>query len=357
MPGAWSPVAVAVDWIADNLYVVDTLGQKIDIFNIGGDYQAIVMSSNLTAPTDIALDPKVGLMFITDNNRILRAHMDGSLVKTLVTDALYKASGIALDLVAQRVYWSDILLDYIETVDYNGQNRFNIVRGPSNVPAPNRIAVFQRDVFWTDNTKQGVLMVDKFKGKETIKPIFSPSNSNKKEPVAIKAYHALSQPDSYNPCAKNNGQCEHLCILTSRTEEGGLGYKCACRIGYKLNKNQRQCSRLEEFLMYSQQKFIKGKVLDPVVSSFNDAIQPIVSRYKHLNHSTNNSNNNISRSARFVGLDFDSHEDMIYYSDVILDVIYKVCEKICSDMKKTLILQCTAHHQYTGSGCIHDHCR
>ena len=66
---------------------------------------------------------QVGLMFITDNNRILRAHMDGSLVKTLVTDALYKASGIALDLVAQRVYWSDILLDYIETVDYNGQNR------------------------------------------------------------------------------------------------------------------------------------------------------------------------------------------------------------------------------------------
>ena len=97
-----------------------------------------VLSSNLTAPTDIALDPKAGLMFITDNNRILRAHMDGSLVKSLVTDAVYKASGVALDLVARRVYWSDILLDYIETVDYNGQNRVNIVRGPANVPAPNR---------------------------------------------------------------------------------------------------------------------------------------------------------------------------------------------------------------------------
>ena len=97
-----------------------------------------VLSSNLTAPTDIALDPKAGLMFITDNNRILRAHMDGSLVKSLVTDAVYKASGVALDLVARRVYWSDILLDYIETVDYNVQNRVNIVRGPANVPAPNR---------------------------------------------------------------------------------------------------------------------------------------------------------------------------------------------------------------------------
>ena len=30
------------------------------------------------------------------------------------------------------------------------------------------------------------------------------------------------------------------------------------------------------------------------------------------------------RSARFVGLDFDAREEAIYYSDVILDVIYKV---------------------------------
>ena len=59
--------------------------------------------------------------------------------------------------------------------------------------------------------------------------------------------------------------------------------------------------------MYSQQKFIKGKVLNPVSSTFNDAIPPIV-----------------SRSARFVGLDFDSTQESIYYSDVILDVIYKV---------------------------------
>lgn len=32
----------------------------------------------------------------------------------------------------------------------------------------------------------------------------------------------------------------------------------------------------------------------------------------------------VSRSARFVGLDFDAHRNYIYYSDVILDVIYRV---------------------------------
>ena len=150
-------------------------------------------------------------MFITDNNRILRAHMDGSLVKTLVTDAVYKASGVAVDLVAKRIYWSDILLDYIETVDYNGQNRFNIVRGPANVPAPNRIAVFERGVFWTDNTKQGVLSVDKYKGKESISTIYRFSEAGQ-EPGAVKAVHQLSQPDSHNACEKNNGGCEHMCV-------------------------------------------------------------------------------------------------------------------------------------------------
>jgi low density lipoprotein-related protein 2 len=54
--------------------------------------------------------------------------------------------------------------------------------------------------------------------------------------MAVKVHHALAQPDSFNPCAKNNGHCEHMCILTARTDEEGLGYKCACKIGYKLNK-------------------------------------------------------------------------------------------------------------------------
>ena len=60
--------------------------------------------------------------------------------------------------------------------------------------------------------------------------------------------------------------------------DGQLGYKCACKTGYRLKTNRKGCQRINTFLMYSQQKFIKGKVLNPVVPSFNDAIQPIVSR-------------------------------------------------------------------------------
>lgn len=291
--GAWSPSAVAVDWIGNNLYIVDSLGQKVNIYDIDGLYWTIVVSSNLSSPVDIALDPLMGVMFITDNNRVVRANMDGTHLVPLVEDAVYKASGLSLDLTTRRVFWSDILLDYIETVDYNGQNRQQIIRGPTNVPAPSRIAVFERSVYWTDGSKQGVFVVDKFAGASTKKSIYSMATQTGKEPKAIKAVHPLVQPEGYNPCKQND--CEHLCIVTSTTPELGsepsLGYKCACDIGYRLKPNRKGCIRVTEFLMYSQQKFIKGKVLDPVSSTFNDAIPPIV-----------------SRSARFVGLDFDAYQ-------------------------------------------------
>lgn len=58
--------------------------------------------------------------------------------------------------------------------------------------------------------------------------------------------------------------------------------------------------------MYSQQRFIKGRVLDPVVQGFSDAMLPVV-----------------SRRARFVGLDFDAKSQQVYYSDVLQDVIYR----------------------------------
>ena len=67
VPGAWKPESIAVDWVSDNLYVIDSLGQKIDIFDIEADYHAIVMSSNLTAPTDIALDPRDAIQSVICN--------------------------------------------------------------------------------------------------------------------------------------------------------------------------------------------------------------------------------------------------------------------------------------------------
>lgn len=68
--GSWAPVALAVDWVGDKLYVADAVGQKIDVFELDGRWHAVVLGSNLTSPSDIALDPTLGLMFVADSSQV-----------------------------------------------------------------------------------------------------------------------------------------------------------------------------------------------------------------------------------------------------------------------------------------------
>lgn len=302
LSGTWSPVALAVDWVGDKLYVVDSVGQKIDVFELTGRWNAIVLGSNLTNPADIALDCLVGYMFVADGSQVLRANMDGTNARSIVSEAAYKASGVTVDVIAKRVYWCDSLLDYIETVNYEGQNRFLVIRGQS-VPSPSRLALFENRVYWTDGTKQAIMSVDKYDSSNSMHSIIRMRDV--RDPRALKTIHSLSQPSADNPCGNNNGGCQHLCIITNTIS--GLGYRCACNIGWMLTLDERNCDLVNVFLMYSQQRFIKGRVLDPVIEGFSDAILPVV-----------------SRRARFVGLDFDAKDQYIYYSDVLQDVIYRV---------------------------------
>lgn len=229
--------------------------------------------------------------------------MDGTHAKSIVSEAAYKASGITVDIIAKRVFWCDSLLDYIETVDYEGQHRFLVLRGQP-VPSPSRLALFENRIYWSDGTKQGIMSVDKFEGANSIQSIYKMKDI--RDPKAIKVVHGLKQLNANNPCGNNNGGCAQMCIVTA-IQGGGLGYRCACNIGWKLDFDLRNCNLVTEFLMYSQQRFIKGKVLNPVIEGFSDAILPVV-----------------SRRARFVGLDFDARDGHIYYSDVLQDVIYRV---------------------------------
>ena len=62
-------------------------------------------------------------MFVADQDRIVRANMDGTELTALVSEAIYQASGVTVDIITKRVYFCDSLLDYIETVDYQGEFR------------------------------------------------------------------------------------------------------------------------------------------------------------------------------------------------------------------------------------------
>lgn len=67
------------------------------------------------------------------------------------------------------------------------------VAGSTNVPAPNRLTVFERQVYWTDSTRQGVIRIDKFNGTDSLKIVYN-NTEGVKNPRAIRAVHLLMQP-------------------------------------------------------------------------------------------------------------------------------------------------------------------
>lgn len=262
----------------------------------------------------------------------------------------------------------------------------------------------QATLVLADNNKilstQATLLTDK--SLLTLEP------TDQKPSIATPANQAAEQviltvnssTSVINPCLDDNGHCQYLCVLTAppssattTTTTAALSatpatYRCACPVGKQLDKSLRLCVPVDEYLLYSQQNYIRGIILNnatltpsltynpttishiyssttttptsTTVSSSGSststlrqsnsantytslvyggknnqtlAILPITnSAYQAYNHGLPLAGQTFSdaivpiesRSARFVGLDFDTRNQYVYYSDVILDVIYRI---------------------------------
>lgn len=305
-----NPVGVAVDWVANKVYVVDLAAKRIDVMELSGQYRAIVISQNLTAPLAIAIDPLQGAMFISDSKRIERASLDGTLRHTILSERMYYVSSITTDLIARRIYYCDSRLDYIETAKYDGSDRQVVLSGSAFIPHPQGLATFENLVYWTDWTRMGVMAVSKFKGAESVQSIHLAKETDSSFPMGITVYHPLKQiQPATNPCGTNNGDCQHMCLIRQQPNNAGIGYRCVCNTGYELKADGRSCDQLTEFIIYSSQSAVRGVVKDGFQQeSFTNAIMPVVGSVRGTN---------------FVALDFDVRNNHIYFSDVVADVIYR----------------------------------
>ncbi|MBZ3890926.1 Low-density lipoprotein receptor-related protein 2 [Sciurus carolinensis] len=237
-----TPENLAVDWINNKLYVVETRVNRIDVTDLDGSHRVTLITENLGHPRGIALDPTVGYLFFSDwaslsgEPKVERAFMDGSNRKDLVKTKLGWPAGVTLDMIAKRVYWVDCRFDYIETVTYDGIQRKTVIHGGSLIPHPFGISLFEDHVFFTDWTKMAVMKANKF--TETNPQVYYQSSLR---PFGVTVYHALRQPSASNPCGGDNGGCEQVCVLSHRTDNDGLGYRCKCLFGFELDTDERRC--------------------------------------------------------------------------------------------------------------------
>ncbi|XP_038047205.1 low-density lipoprotein receptor-related protein 2-like isoform X2 [Patiria miniata] len=274
---------IAVDWIANKLYLVENAGNRIEVAELDGSHRSTVIGSNLGSPSGLALDPINGYMFFGDAEqpsfysnmvhtvyqKIERAFMDGSHRFVLTDQKVHTVSGIAVDIPARRIYWVDHTLDCLVTITYEGHQRYTILQGGLVLPNSQLLAIYDRYAFIADHTRDAVLRADRFDWTADA-TVSLPGSVG--EASGLTVYHSSLQPSAPNPCGTDNGGCQHLCVITRRSDNQGIGYQCKCDIGYKLNDDLATCSKVTSFLLVGDSETIRGIPLDSSVE--NDCMQP-----------------------------------------------------------------------------------
>ncbi|XP_022104410.1 low-density lipoprotein receptor-related protein 2-like isoform X2 [Acanthaster planci] len=282
---------LAVDWVSDKLYILENMGNRIEMANLDGSHRTTVIGSSLKSPSGLALDPVNGFMFFGDANlqqdtwhtyysnyvetqKIERAFMDGSHRFVLTDQKVYTVSGIAVDIPASRIYWVDHTLDCLVTITYDGHKRYTILEGGLVLPNSQMLAIYDRYAFIADHTRDAVLRADRFNWTSDI-TVSLPGSEEEANGVAV--YHSSLQPIAPNPCGTDNGGCQHLCVVTRQSDNQGIGYQCKCDIGYKLNEDSANCTRVTSFLLVHYDRLYRGLPLDS--SEDYDCMQPLVTSF------------------------------------------------------------------------------
>uniref|UniRef100_A0A672KQ36 Low-density lipoprotein receptor-related protein 2-like n=1 Tax=Sinocyclocheilus grahami TaxID=75366 RepID=A0A672KQ36_SINGR len=296
------PENLAVDWVNNKLYVVEASVNRIDMVDLDGSNRVTLIAEHLGNPRGLALDPTVGYLFFSDWDTLNgepgleRAYMDGTNRYGIIRTKLGWPAGITLDLEAKRVYWVDSRYDYIETTTYDGLHRKTVVHGGSVIPHPFGITLFEHSVYYTDWTKMAVMKANKYNDNSP-QELYRTSQ----RPHGLTVVHAYRQPFASNPCGTDRGGCEHICVLSHRTDNGGLGYRCRCRMGFDLHADGKRCA---QFLLFSSQLAVRGIPFN--LSTQEDIILPITGTPSY-----------------FVGVDFSAADNSIFFSDTGKDIIYK----------------------------------
>ncbi|XP_072288518.1 vitellogenin receptor Yl [Eucyclogobius newberryi] len=227
--------SVAVDWLGRNLYWIDGVKSQILAIQLPSgavtspDF-TVILDEDLDQPRSLALLPQKGLMFWTEIGstvKIERAGMDGSERRAVVTTSLGWPVGVAIDSIANRVYWTDQRLRAIGSATLDGEDiQVLQMKDTSN---PFSLAVFNDMLYWSDTKRRVVQEADKVTGKNRRVLLKRP-----RQPFGVKIMHPLLQSATERPCEAKG--CSHLCVLAP-----GPRAVCKCPSGLLLSEDGDSC--------------------------------------------------------------------------------------------------------------------
>ncbi|XP_033156520.1 low-density lipoprotein receptor-related protein 6 [Drosophila mauritiana] len=286
--GLDKPEGLAIDWYTDKIYWTDGEKNRIEVATLDGRYQKVLFWTDLDQPRAVAVVPARKLLIWTDWGeypKIERASMDGDPLSrmTLVKEHVFWPNGLAVDLKNELIYWTDGKHHFIDVMRLDGSSRRTIV---NNLKYPFSLTFFDDRLYWTD-WQRGSLNALDLQTRELKELIDTP-----KAPNSVRAWDPSLQPYEDNPCAHNNGNCSHLCLLATNSQ----GFSCACPTGVKLISANTCANGSQEMMFIVQRTQISKISLD----SPDYTIFPLpLGKVKYA-----------------IAIDYDPVEEHIYWSDV-----------------------------------------
>ncbi|XP_016379393.1 low-density lipoprotein receptor-related protein 1B-like, partial [Sinocyclocheilus rhinocerous] len=293
--GLATPEGLAVDWIAGNLYWIDSNLDQIEVSKLNGELRTTLIAGGMEHPRAIAVDPGQGALFWTDWDatfpRIEGASMSGKRRHVVFKDMDSGAwpNGLTLDHMESRIVWTDARSDAIYSALYDGTGMIEILRGHEFLSHPFAVSLFGGSVYWTDWRTNTLTKANKWTGANV-----TVIQKTSAQPFDLEIYHPSRQPQTPNPCAGNKGRgpCSHLCLINYNGSAS-----CSCPHLMKLSANNRSCQGVKKFLLYARRSEIRGVDIDnPYLNVIMALTVPDI--------------DDVS------AMDYDAVEERIYWADV-----------------------------------------
>uniref|UniRef100_A0AAX7UXR8 EGF-like domain-containing protein n=1 Tax=Astatotilapia calliptera TaxID=8154 RepID=A0AAX7UXR8_ASTCA len=293
--GLATPEGLAVDWIAGNIYWVESNLDQIEVAKLDGTMRTTLLAGEVEHPRAIALDPRDGILFWTDWDaslpRIEAASMSGEGRKTIHKETGNGGwpNGLTVDYLERRILWIDARSDAIYSAKYDGSGLIEVLRGHEYLSHPFAVTMYGGEVYWTDWRTNTLAKANKWTGSNVT--VVQRTNT---QPFDLQVYHPSRQPQAPNPCAAKDGKepCSHLCLINFNQT-----FSCACPHLMKLGPDKRTCYESRQFLLYARQIEIRGVDID----------NPY---YNYIISFTVPDIDNVTV------VDYDALEQRIYWSDV-----------------------------------------
>ncbi|KAL7305359.1 hypothetical protein TKK_0002485 [Trichogramma kaykai] len=253
----WNVDAIVADKSSRKLYITDRSGENLYIVDIDNKYYNVV-HLGISDLQKIVLDSLQGLVFISTPQTIIKGNMDGSWFSDIVQNC--SVSAFALNRKEKSLYFADGL--FIWSVDYSGKNKRLVATARNHVT---NLVFSTGKLFFTTAGDASTAMSSCSVSNGVCSDITDthlPGNI-----VQMKAYNFADWLVD-NPC--HYGSCEQMCLLNANQN-----YTCACKLGWRLASDEISCEKIHEYLIYRQDNYFRGIILNSTMNQFKKAFEPI----------------------------------------------------------------------------------